>query len=93
MDESVLPSFEYLENWTNPLLGERQALDREQFLSVMDDYYTLHGWDVETGWPTKERLAELGMPGVYDPMVGGAARAKASLPEPPVAQPVPLIHG
>ena len=93
MDESVLPSFEYLENWTNPLLGERYALDRVQFEPVMDEYYQHQGWDVETGWPTKERLAELGMPDAYEPMVRGARRAKEALPDPPRAEPVPLIHG
>ena len=93
MDEMVLPSFEYPENWTNPLLGQRYALDREQFRPVMDDYYLYQGWDVETGWPTEERLAELGLDDVYEPMVAGARRAKASLPEPPPAEPVPLIHG
>jgi aldehyde:ferredoxin oxidoreductase len=93
MDESVLPSFEYLENWTNPLLGERYALDRVQFKPVMDEYYQHQGWDVETGWPTEERLAELGMPDAYEPMVEGARRAKEALPEPPRAKPVPLIHG
>ena len=57
----VLPSFEYLENWTNPLLGQRYALDREQFTPVMDEYYALQGWDPRTGWPTAEHMAELGM--------------------------------
>jgi aldehyde:ferredoxin oxidoreductase len=93
MDEMVLPSYEYLENWPNPLLGERYALDREQFEPVMDDYYNYQGWDTETGWPTPERLAALGMEDVHAPMVEGARRAKAQLPEPPRAEPVPLIHG
>lgn len=94
MDESVLPSFEYLENWPSPALGERQALDREQFEPVMDEYYGYLGWDVETGWPTEERLAELGMPEVYAPMVEGARRAREALPAPPaMKEPVPLIHG
>ena len=91
MDESVLPSFEYLENWVNPLLGERYALDREQFKPVMDEYYQHQGWDVETGWPTRERLAELGLEGVHEPMVEGAQRAKDALPEPPPAEPVPMV--
>jgi aldehyde:ferredoxin oxidoreductase len=76
MDERVLPAYEYPENWTNPLLGERHALDREQFKPVMDDYYRCQGWDPETGWPTEERLAELGMPDVYGPMVEGAKRCR-----------------
>jgi len=92
MDEMVLPSFEYPENWTNPLLGQRYALDREQFRPVMDDYYRYQGWDVENGWPTQVRLAELGLSEVYEPMIAGARRAKADLPAPPVAGPVPTIH-
>jgi aldehyde:ferredoxin oxidoreductase len=92
MDETVLPSFEYLENWVNPLLGERHALDREQFEPVMHEFYTLQGWDPSTGWPTRERLAELGIEEVYEPMVEGATQAREELPPPPVAEPVPAIH-
>jgi aldehyde:ferredoxin oxidoreductase len=91
MDESVLPSFEYPENWVNPLLGERYALDRAQFKPVMDDYYRYQGWDVETGWPAPERLSGLDLGDVYEPMVEGAQRAKAVLPEPPPAEPVPVV--
>jgi aldehyde:ferredoxin oxidoreductase len=92
MDESVLPSFEYPENWANPLLGERHALDREQFKPVMDDYYRCQGWDPQTGWPTRERLAALGMEDMYGPLVEGARQARAKLPELPSAEPVPMIH-
>jgi aldehyde:ferredoxin oxidoreductase len=28
---------------------------------MMDEYYRLRGWDPETGWPTKEKLAELSL--------------------------------
>jgi len=93
MDETVLPSYEYLENWPSPLLGKRHALDRKQFKPVMDDYYRHQGWDVETGWPTEERLVALGMGDAYAPMVSGARQAKDRLPAPPPAAPVPLIHG
>ena len=93
MDEMVLPSFEYLENWPSPALGERQALDRERFRPVMDEYYRLLGWDPETGWPTRERLELLGLANVYEEMIAGARQAKALLPEPPRAEPVPLVHG
>lgn len=92
VDEMVLPSFEYPENWINPILGKRYALDREQFKPVMDEYYGYQGWDAETGWPTQARLAELGIEYVHEPMVEGAKRAKACLPELPPAEPVPQIH-
>jgi hypothetical protein len=34
------------------------------------------GWQHQSGWPTHESLAELGMADVYQLMVDGAARAK-----------------
>ncbi len=92
MDERVVPTFEYLENWENPEVGRRMALDAEQFRPVMDAYLQLRGWDVETGWPTPEKLSELGLPGVHAPMVEGAKAAKTQLPELPPVDPVIDIH-
>ncbi len=54
MDERVVPSFEYAENWPNREIGERMALDRAQFMPVLDDYYRIRGWDGATGWPTRD---------------------------------------
>ena len=48
-------------------------------IKSMDEYYALQGWDVETGWPTRARLAELGVDEMYGPMVEGARRAKTRL--------------
>ena len=93
MDEMVLPSFQYLENWQSPALETRHALDTAAFRPQIDAYYALQGWDPSTGWPTPERLDDLGLPGIHEEMVAGAKAAKEALPEPPVAQPVPLIHG
>jgi aldehyde:ferredoxin oxidoreductase len=73
-DEKVLPYFERTEPYRNPFLNRRHALDREQFKSVLDEFYTLHGWDVERGWPTQERLRQLGLEDVYQPMIEGAER-------------------
>jgi hypothetical protein len=92
MDERVLPSFEYDENWVNPEIGVRKALDREQFMPVMDDYLRILGWDVETGWPTPEKLTALGVPEVYGAMVQGARAAKARLEELPEVPPVVDVH-
>jgi len=64
-------------------LGEKYGLDRERFKPVMDEFYALHGWDVN-GRPTPERLDELGLGEMYDPMVEGAARARERLPRPPM---------
>jgi len=90
MDESVLPSFEYEENWANPLLNEKRALDRAQLRPVQDEYYRLLGWDPQTGWPTEERLDELGIPEVYELMVSGANQARElRCQEPPTGDPQP----
>ena len=77
MDEMVLPYFEQQELYQSPYLDRRYGLDRKQFKPVMDEFYTLHGWDTEKAWPTRERLHELGFEDVYEPMVEGAVRAKA----------------
>ncbi len=36
-------------------------LDRESFNTMLDEYYTLHGWDVATGVPLPETVAQLGL--------------------------------
>jgi hypothetical protein len=77
IDEMVLPYFERTEPVRNPFLDRRHALDREQFKPVLDEFYTLHGWDTERGWPTEKRLRELGLEDVYEPMLDGAERALA----------------
>jgi aldehyde:ferredoxin oxidoreductase len=79
MDEMVLPYFERTESYQNPLLERRYGLDREQFAPVMDEFYELKGWDVETGWPTEERLCDLGLVDVHGPMVEGASEARERL--------------
>ena len=88
MDLTALAAFEYEENWASPMLGRRYALDREQFLPVLDEYYGYLGWDPDTGWPTPERLAELGLDDVCGPMVSGAERALAERVPWPAEPPV-----
>ena len=45
----------YLSDW----LGNR--LTKDDLERMLDDYYDEHGWDKETGIPTPEKLAELGL--------------------------------
>jgi aldehyde:ferredoxin oxidoreductase len=71
-----LPYFQGTEWHQNPYLDKRYGLDREQFEPVLDAFYRLHGWDTERGWPTAQRLRELGMAGMYADMIDGAARAR-----------------
>ena len=61
MDETILPYFDQPETFQNPLLEKRYSIDRKQFKSVLDEFYSLHGWNPETGRPTKERLESLAL--------------------------------
>ena len=36
-------------------------LNRDEYNSMLDEYYHLRGWDSNTGLPTSEKLAELGL--------------------------------
>jgi aldehyde:ferredoxin oxidoreductase len=38
-----------------------RATSPQQLDLMLDEYYDLHGWDVETGRPTADVLAELGI--------------------------------
>jgi aldehyde:ferredoxin oxidoreductase len=37
---------------------------------MLDQYYSLHGWDVDTGHPTKEVLAALGLESLCSDLKG-----------------------
>lgn len=49
----------------------KNAVNSAEMLEPMkDEYYKLHGWDIEHGWPTSETIANLGFPellGKYKP--------------------------
>ncbi len=38
-----------------------QIVDREAFEKMLDEYYTIVGWDVTTGAPTAKKLEEMGI--------------------------------
>ncbi|MBN1584663.1 MAG: hypothetical protein JXA89_28405 [Anaerolineae bacterium] len=46
------------------------------FKPAVDEFYALRGWETETGWPTRERLDELGMEDAYEPTIEGALRTR-----------------
>ncbi|MBS7609158.1 hypothetical protein KEJ19_01120 [Candidatus Bathyarchaeota archaeon] len=68
-DEQVIPYF---------MKPDRQGigLDEEKFRRLMDEFYELRGWDVETGIPTKRKLEELGLGDVAE----GLEKAIGRLP-------------
>ena len=38
-----------------------KAVPKEAFEKAKDEYYMLRGWDIGTGWPTGDKLRELGL--------------------------------
>lgn len=38
-----------------------QTVERKKFNEMLDEYYKVRGWNVETGIPTKEKLEKLGL--------------------------------
>jgi aldehyde:ferredoxin oxidoreductase len=46
--------------------GEVRTLSRERIDRMLDQYYELRGWNVRTGIPGKEKLAELQLDDLAD---------------------------
>ncbi len=56
--------FSRLAAGTSEVLAE--PIDEERWVEVKDRYYELRGWNVNTGWPARARLEQLGMKDVAD---------------------------
>ena len=41
-------------------------IDKAKFEALKDRYYDLRGWDVNTGWPTRAKLEDLGLKDIAD---------------------------
>jgi aldehyde:ferredoxin oxidoreductase len=48
--------------------GEGKTVTWEQFNELVDGYYKARGWDLETGWPTRETWEKYGLSFVADDM-------------------------
>jgi aldehyde:ferredoxin oxidoreductase len=62
VDEMVIPHFQWPEKCDRTHISE----DAHEFRALLDRYYDLRGWDKTTGWPTREKLEELGLSDVAD---------------------------
>ena len=54
---------------TEPLkagASKGHVISREDLDTMLDEYYSLRGWDVKTGTPTREKLTDLGLAYVAD---------------------------
>jgi aldehyde:ferredoxin oxidoreductase len=60
VDESTIDGFMY------PGKDDGVLLDRQKFLTLLDKYYELSGWDRATGCPGRAKLDELGLGDVAD---------------------------
>jgi aldehyde:ferredoxin oxidoreductase len=59
-DDDVIPDRFFEEPLT---VGEKKGavLTRDQFKTMMDDFYAKRGWDLETSKPGAEKLKSLGL--------------------------------
>ncbi|MFC1718747.1 aldehyde ferredoxin oxidoreductase N-terminal domain-containing protein [Candidatus Poribacteria bacterium] len=60
IDESTIDGFMY------PGKDDGVMLDREKFLTLLDKYYELSGWDLANGHPTRAKLEQLGLSDIAD---------------------------
>lgn len=60
-DEGIMPYLAHPEGTVSPYLGHPVGLDEAAFRRLLDECYTLRGWDPATGRPTPATLAGLGL--------------------------------
>jgi len=66
-DEKIIPYLERREWWPNPLFGnEHIGADPSKFRALLDEFYRLRGWSIETGRPNRHILEQLGLPRVIE---------------------------
>jgi aldehyde:ferredoxin oxidoreductase len=54
---------------TEPLksgASKGQVISEQDLKVMLDEYYTVRGWDLDTGIPRREKLVELGLDYVAD---------------------------
>jgi aldehyde:ferredoxin oxidoreductase len=59
-DEYVIPFFKE-PDWTKGI-----SIDEPRFIKLLDEYYSLRGWDIERGWPRRSKLEQLDLEDVAD---------------------------
>jgi len=60
-DETILPYLQRPEGTISPYLGQRMVVDPQRFRALLDECYTMRGWDPHTAAPTAETLQALGL--------------------------------
>lgn len=52
---------------SGPFKGKKLNID--DFNQMLDNYYRLHGWSIDTGWPTYKTLENIGLNSIADELV------------------------
>jgi len=42
-----------------PCRADGTSMNKTDFLRIIDEYYSVRGWDLEFGWPTSDLLKSL----------------------------------
>jgi aldehyde:ferredoxin oxidoreductase len=56
-----MPPKKFVETPVHEGIFKGERIDLEKWNQMLDEYYDLHGWDRESGWPTKNTLSSLGL--------------------------------
>ncbi len=56
-----MPPKKFMESPVHEGIFKGERIDLEKWNRMLDEYYDLHGWDRESGWPMKKTLSSLGL--------------------------------
>ena len=71
-----LPPQKFMETPVQEGIYKGERLEEGKWNRMLDEYYDLHGWDRETGWPTGQTLSALGL----ESLIHKLSRAGIQLP-------------
>jgi len=85
MEEALAPHFEL------PCRSDGTYVDQAGFSRLLAEYYAARGWDLEFGWPTADRLRQLGLEDAIAELVECRRRfvdagVSADVPDPQVCR-------
>ena len=61
-----MPPAKFVDIPVNNGVFKGEALDIDKWNIMLDEYYRLRHWDIQTGWPTRKCLSDLGLDAVSD---------------------------
>jgi len=61
-----MPPAKFVDIPVNNGVFKGEALNIDKWNKMLDEYYRLHHWDIQTGWSTRKCLSDLGLDAVSD---------------------------